>query len=476
MAFLIRLKGLGSQSLWLDEVMTVQDAMHPFVQIHRQILASPPIFHYVVRLFYLFFGKDDFWLRFPAAVFGTLTIPIFYMGLKHFAGLRTAVWGALLLALSPIHIAYSQELRMYSLGALEVLAAIFYFERALESNAARHWAGVVAANLLGLYTHNWILFFTLSQVIGYALIGIQKRSRRPIGWLAFLMIGLFYLPWIPWLHAQAQRPVFSHLFRPSFSDFRDTFSALLSLNLSVGDCTLLTVPWVRVAYSTLGLVGMTAGLWVPGRGRDVLNRMFLLGCVLPLLMAFVTSLFIKPIYMPSRYPVMALPCFLIPLVRCVAMNDNRILRRLGCAMGLMWIIGWSMTLGLYYGQFAKGGWKFAAHWIAIHAYAGDGIWPAPLGFSDIALRYYLPGEIVPLTDPLSGRSKHLFIPYFNLGDSESSMPLGPRMSRKWSIADKYRWGGISVLLLNSKAVASNQGSLGPARTRARGVRGPAIGR
>src|SRR5690242_3485073 len=60
----LRFFHLGTYSLWLDEFLNFFDATHAFREMYRIILASPPLFHYVVRCFYLVFGKNDFWLRF----------------------------------------------------------------------------------------------------------------------------------------------------------------------------------------------------------------------------------------------------------------------------------------------------------------------------------------------------------------------------------------------------------------------------
>src|SRR5262249_21506055 len=49
LAFVLRVYHLGTSSLWFDEILTVYDAMAPFSKIHRIVLASPPLFHYLIR-------------------------------------------------------------------------------------------------------------------------------------------------------------------------------------------------------------------------------------------------------------------------------------------------------------------------------------------------------------------------------------------------------------------------------------------
>src|SRR5262249_55471521 len=155
----------GRSSLWQDEALTVHDALVPFPQIHQTLRSSGPVFHYIVKVFEVICGKNDFWLRFPAALFGVVTIPLFYTVLRKCFGKGTALWGGLLLVFSPAHILYSQELRMYSLAILEVLAALYFLERLMKEDSLPAWTGLVITDVLGLYTHNWFLFFTASQAI-----------------------------------------------------------------------------------------------------------------------------------------------------------------------------------------------------------------------------------------------------------------------------------------------------------------------
>src|ERR1035437_7088240 len=72
-AFCLRFYRLGFHSLWLDEVVTVRDATHSFKEIPSILVSYPPLWAYLTRAVYLKFGYSDFWLRVPAAVFGTLT-------------------------------------------------------------------------------------------------------------------------------------------------------------------------------------------------------------------------------------------------------------------------------------------------------------------------------------------------------------------------------------------------------------------
>jgi 4-amino-4-deoxy-L-arabinose transferase-like glycosyltransferase len=59
-------------------------------------------------------AEHEFSYRFPAAVFGTLTVPLLFLVARRFVGRSAALLAALLLALADWHVVTSREARMYS--------------------------------------------------------------------------------------------------------------------------------------------------------------------------------------------------------------------------------------------------------------------------------------------------------------------------------------------------------------------------
>ena len=72
-----------------------------------------PLHSFVVYLFQLI-SLNDGWLRIPSALAGAGAVVYFYLWVRLWIGRNTAPIGAVLLALHPLHIHYSQELRNYS--------------------------------------------------------------------------------------------------------------------------------------------------------------------------------------------------------------------------------------------------------------------------------------------------------------------------------------------------------------------------
>lgn len=113
----LRFFHLDYNSLWLDEACTFNIASLSLSGIWNFSATSdpnPPLF-YLIEHFMLAFGQNEFVLRFIPALFGILTIPIFYSIGKEFHDKSVGITMAALLTFSPFHIFYSQEARAYSI-------------------------------------------------------------------------------------------------------------------------------------------------------------------------------------------------------------------------------------------------------------------------------------------------------------------------------------------------------------------------
>ena len=135
---LLRFFHLGTWSLWLDEAFTLADSEH------RSGLANPLGY----SLFDFFYGlsgsrPSEAWMRFPAALFGWLTIPATYWAFRPLVGRRVAGVAALVVALSTWQLYWSQNARFYTLAQLLTTLGGGLFLRSL-------WAGSTGRAGLGI--------------------------------------------------------------------------------------------------------------------------------------------------------------------------------------------------------------------------------------------------------------------------------------------------------------------------------------
>jgi len=202
LGLVLRLAFLGHRSLYSDEAWSFSAAsMGPLGLISS--VASydlhPPLYYMILSAF-LALGRSEFAIRLPSALFGTLTIPPAYWLGRRFLGERGGLLVAFLLAISPMHVRYSQEARMYPLITLFATLSLILLLRAMEQGGVTSWAlyGISAA--LCLYTH-YIAFFALLTE-GVLVLWISMRKGRlgiPKG---FLLAGASALAsFAPWIYS-----------------------------------------------------------------------------------------------------------------------------------------------------------------------------------------------------------------------------------------------------------------------------------
>ena len=109
-AFVLRFARLGLWSLDSDEVFMRRDSLNFRFTNPRPLLYF--INHYVIAPI---IPLDEFGIRLLPATFGVLAIPVLYLVTRRFFGARAALFAAALLAVSPVHVFYSQFGRYWSL-------------------------------------------------------------------------------------------------------------------------------------------------------------------------------------------------------------------------------------------------------------------------------------------------------------------------------------------------------------------------
>lgn len=111
LAFTIRMYGISSNSIWLDEAWRVSLALN-FVDL------SALSYHRLLSLMIGLFGKSEFSIRLPSVFFGALSVPaIYYLSQKYISQLLS-ILVSLVVCLSPYHLTYSTEAAAYTIAGL----------------------------------------------------------------------------------------------------------------------------------------------------------------------------------------------------------------------------------------------------------------------------------------------------------------------------------------------------------------------
>jgi len=205
LAFMLRAYRLDGQALWSDESISLQRSTQPVAQMLAEMpVEHAPLYFVVLNGWLRVAGTTDYALRFPSLWFGVLTAALLAALARTTFGGGSAMIAALLLAVSPLHVWYSQDARMYTMVTALGTAALWALVRALETDRLSAWIAYAVAAALALYTHYYAgLGLIVAAVFGLAALGLRWR-RGPHDTRLFrhflaaeLAILTLFLPWLP---------------------------------------------------------------------------------------------------------------------------------------------------------------------------------------------------------------------------------------------------------------------------------------
>ncbi|MFO7679727.1 MAG: glycosyltransferase family 39 protein [Chloroflexota bacterium] len=182
----LRFYKLGEWSLWIDEIFTINRVQAHYSSLELMVRHIPPHTNWVPLSLLLTSGPFALWgasewsVRLVPAIIGVLTIPILYLLVNRVFGARTALLAALLLAISPWHIMWSQNGRFYSALMLLYLLTLTAVYFGLEYN--RPWSLVAALPLFYFaLSERMIAGLAIPVVLVYLLLLIILRFAKPPG-------------------------------------------------------------------------------------------------------------------------------------------------------------------------------------------------------------------------------------------------------------------------------------------------------
>jgi 4-amino-4-deoxy-L-arabinose transferase-like glycosyltransferase len=180
LAALLRLATLGQQSFWFDESMTYfiihgsPAAVLDAISAHE---VTPPLYYYLAWAWTHVFSSAEFGLRSLSAVAGIATVGVAYLIGKELSTRRTGLVLAVLVAVNPLLVWYSQESRAYSLLVLTSAVSFLFFVRSLHKRSVLNLAGWALFSILAFLTHYFGLFLVGVEC---ALLFVSIRRLRDL--------------------------------------------------------------------------------------------------------------------------------------------------------------------------------------------------------------------------------------------------------------------------------------------------------
>ncbi|MGD8855668.1 MAG: glycosyltransferase family 39 protein [Chloroflexota bacterium] len=292
LAAALRFHLLEAQSFWNDEGNSARLSERSLNLIIEGTASDihPPLYYLLLHGWRGLAGETEFALRALSALTGVALVAVAYALGRQLAGPGAAVSGALLVALNPALIYYSQEARMYELLAFLALLSTLLLVRYLSAAGRQRTVtlGYVVAAASGLYTHYFFPAVLLAQnlVVLSWLVGRRKtrakQLRREAGAWAVMMLAtlLLYLPWLPIFFRQVGGRASS---RPALGSFLRESTAWLTAGPTWPVDESLPIV---LAYLLLAVIGLLFGYRVVRQGLSF-SIALLATALLPLLMMWI---------------------------------------------------------------------------------------------------------------------------------------------------------------------------------------------
>jgi uncharacterized membrane protein YgcG len=201
----LRAYGLGTESLWVDEVFTarvVLDYSPAYILLRLPIQdPHPPLYYELLWAWTRVTGVSETSVRALSALFGAASIPLVYAVADRLYDRRVGLVAALFFAVSPFYVWYGREARMYALLTLLALASMYLLLAWLAGEDG--WRGnrwTYAAVTVGLvYTHAFGALLVFAQNV-YVLVGLGDEVDDEWYGEWVRMQGVVGVASIPWFY------------------------------------------------------------------------------------------------------------------------------------------------------------------------------------------------------------------------------------------------------------------------------------
>jgi uncharacterized membrane protein len=409
LAFGLRVYHLSLQSIWWDEGHSIFVASQPISHIPTlpAMDVHPPAYFALLHLWLALAGNSEFGLRYLSVLFSLLTVPLLWRLARSLArqpGIMATWIVPFLIALSPLHVAYAQEVRSYALLAFLAVASTYFLwqivtyypktslgateERAYPRSSFGLIIPYVLLTAVGLYTHYFTIFLLLFQNLVWLVWvlfgsrGMITRKARAALWLAAqLGILLLFIPQLALALRQITGYTNPNLVPPGLAEF-------VSRSWQIYTVGPITAP--NLSYWGAAIIALVLLVHII-RSRFFVPTLFLAGWLVIPLAAYFLLLQRQPSFEP-RYLILVTPALLLLL----ALGPGREPGVWDYILYALPLFIFALTLYNYYTD--ETGFKDdsagVAAWLAAETTADDVVYvDVPHPFHYYAERYHIPAPI-----------------------------------------------------------------------------------
>ena len=375
LAAALRFYRLQAQDIWGDEAFSIYLSQQPLpAVVAGGADTHPPFYPLLLFVWLQLTGSSAYATRALSALAGILVVPLIFVLAKQLTPTRPRVaWlAAILAAVSPLLIYYSQETRMYELVTVLALASTYFMLRVFDQAGAHDHARLRGAyfvtTLLAMYTH-YSAFFVIAAQDVYALIRWRKDRAALVRWILLqLALALAYVPWIvvqaSFLSSKANHRFDEWGWSGIEMIFGKSFLAF-SAGLTVG------YPIIQIATAAF-LLFAALGVFAILRRRDAALWFAPIYFIVPVIVAYVVNP-VMPFFF-ERYVLVALPGFILTVALGLdGMAQQRAWATVGVLGVFIVVSAFSMWNYYYNDAYAKGKYGHMMAYVAAHAQPGDAL-------------------------------------------------------------------------------------------------------
>lgn len=369
---------IDKQSLWLDEYTSIQVAEQSLKKIitGKAFDNHTPPFYYVLLHFWIKLGKNEFILRSFSVIFGVISACLIYFLGRMLFDRKIAILSAFLTIISPFHIYYMQEGRMYTLFLALSIATVICFIKIIETKKLMYYILFFITSVAGLYTHYYYAFLLISLNLAYLHKYLKNKDGLKLKhwFLLQFLIVMTFLPWFPVIFKISQsggqkRKFLFSVIPYTFFRFNAGY-AIFPLNISskedfIGSIIahIWEILWIYLFYGILFIFGLKR------LAKERLDSNILLYWLfLPPLISLVLSLKIH--ILSERYLTLSFPAYILLISYAIISIKKPLLKKI--FFGICCII-FLVGLWQYYfnPEFGKEQWRDVAGYIVENAQKDD---------------------------------------------------------------------------------------------------------
>jgi len=318
-----RIYNIDQQSAWGDEIATMLWCSMSVQEHMNDILTSrfgdvhPPLYYMILHLWIKLTASTPLATRSLACIFGILSVYMIFLLGKELSRKCVGSLAAFILAVSPLHIYYSQEGRQYTFMTFLVLGSFLFFvkiiknERLNPTSAGTYkWIALFLFNLAGIYTH---YYFFLGLFVQLVFLLMYWNRKLFLKWV--IVHFILFICFIPWLlvflkqlgSMQPEQAKLMSRFSPIFSiPFIFAKFAVFGNEFFIRDHTIFYI-FAFIIFSLATLFGTKAFL-KDDKKFTILLVMIL--CV-PILIVYIVSLAGAVLYSSHPFIMYSFPLYLL---------------------------------------------------------------------------------------------------------------------------------------------------------------------